>query len=32
MRERRIEYTNYMIPLSESHPFELDEKVKVIRK
>lgn len=29
MRERRIEYEKYIIPLSESNPFEVDEFVKM---
>lgn len=32
MRERRIEYDKYIIPLSESNPFESDEFVKILRK
>jgi hypothetical protein len=32
MIERRIEYDKYIIPLSESNPFESDEFVKILRK
>ena len=32
MRQRKIEYDRYMIPLNDSHPFELDEFVKILRK
>lgn len=32
MRERRMEYEKYIIPLSESNPFEVDEFVKIVSK
>lgn len=32
MRERRMEYEKYIIPLSDSNPFDVDEFVKVLRK
>lgn len=32
IRQRKIEYDRYTIPLNDSHPFELDEFVKILRK
>jgi len=32
IREDRIEYEKYVIPLSGSNPFESDEFVKILRK
>lgn len=32
MRERRMEYEKYIIPLSDNNPFEVDEFVKIVSK
>ena len=32
MREGRMEYEKYIIPLSDNNPFDVDEFVKIIHK
>ena len=32
MRERRMEYEKYIIPLSDNNPFDVDEFVKIVSK
>ena len=32
MRERKIIYEKYIIPLEQTHPFEIGEFVKILRK